>query len=98
MPVLALNMCLIGFIGANFGSIALQPFAETAGAAASVQAFIRLALGSLIGIAIGQAYDGTARPLAAGLLLCGVTSLVLVLFSEHGRLFRRFNARGTTRF
>lgn len=95
VPVLALNMCMIGFIGANFGSIALQPFAETAGAAASVQAFIRLALGSLIGIAIGQAYDGTARPLATGLLLCGVMSLLLVLFSEHGRLFRRLNPRST---
>lgn len=98
VPVLALNMCMIGFIGANFGSIALQPFAETAGAAASVQAFIRLALGSLIGIAIGQAYDGTARPLATGLLLCGIMSLVLVLFSEHGRLFRRLNPRSTTHF
>lgn len=98
VPVLALNMCMIGFIGANFGSIALQPFAKTAGAAASVQAFIRLALGSLIGIAIGQAYDGTARPLAMGLLLCGATSLALVLFSERGQLFRRLNPHGPTRY
>src|SRR6476469_10067294 len=33
MPLMAANMCLVGFIGANFGSIAMQPFAEIAGAA-----------------------------------------------------------------
>jgi DHA1 family bicyclomycin/chloramphenicol resistance-like MFS transporter len=32
MPVMAVNLCLLGFIGANFGSIALQPFARIAGA------------------------------------------------------------------
>lgn len=97
LPVMALNMCLIGFIGANFGSIALQPFARTAGAAASLQVFIRMVLGSVLGIVIGQAYDGTARPLAIALLVCGTLSLLLVLFSERGRLFRRLNPPGAQR-
>lgn len=95
VPVMAANMCLIGFIGANFSSIALQPFARIAGAAASVQAFLRMVLGSLIGIAIGQSFDGTALPLAVALLLCGLVSLAMVLFSERGELFRRRNPPGT---
>jgi DHA1 family bicyclomycin/chloramphenicol resistance-like MFS transporter len=90
-PLMTVNMCLMAFIGSNFQSIALQPFAQTAGAAASVQIFIRLILAALIGAAIGQAYDGTARPLALSLVAAGSTALALVLFSERGRLFRRLN-------
>ena len=97
MPVMALNMFLIGFIGANFGSIALQPFAHMAGAASSVQAFLRMVIGSLLGIFIGQAYDGTAHPLALALLTLGGASLLLVLFSERGKLFRRLHPPGSAR-
>ena len=68
MPLMITNMILIGFIAANFGSIALQPFERTAGSASSVQAFLRVVIGSVVGILIGQAYDGTAHPLALGLL------------------------------
>lgn len=94
VPVMTLNLCVMGFIGANFQSIALQPFARTAGAAASVQAFFRLAVGAMLGAAIGQAYDGTARPLAIALLVAGVSALLLVLYSERGRLFRRLHYPG----
>ena len=89
------QMCLIAFMGANFTSIALQPFGRTAGAAASVQMFVRSTLSSLLGIAIGQAYDGSARPISLALLVGGLIALGLVLFSENGRLFRRLNSRGS---
>jgi DHA1 family bicyclomycin/chloramphenicol resistance-like MFS transporter len=52
-----------------------------------------MVIASLIGIAIGQAYDGTARPLAYALLIAAVLALVLVLYSERGRLFRRLHAK-----
>lgn len=97
MPLMITNMILIGFIGANFGSIALQPFERTAGSASSMQAFLRTVIGSLIGIVIGQAYDGTAHPLGLGLLVTGVLSLLFVLFSEKGKLFRRLHPPGTPR-
>lgn len=97
MPVIALNICMVGFIGANFSSIALQPFAHMAGAASSVQAFLRMLIGSGLGMVIGLAYDGTALPLALAFLACGFCALLLVLWSEHGRLFRRINPRGTLR-
>ena len=85
------NMCLMGFIGANFTAIALQPFGAIAGAAASVQTFLRMVTAAVIGSLIGQAYDGTARPLALALLAAGTVTLLAVLFSEKGRLFRRLN-------
>ena len=85
------QMCLIAFMGANFTSIAMQPFGRIAGAAASVQMFLRSVLSALLGAAIGQAYDGSARPLALALLTGGVLALALVMFSERGRLFRRLH-------
>ncbi len=89
VPLMAGNLCLLGFTGSNFGSIAMQPFADTAGAASSVQSFVRMTLGAVMGILIGQAYDGTAMPLALSLLACSILALLLVLFSERGKLFRR---------
>lgn len=97
VPLMAGNLCLLGFMGANFGSIAMQPFDKTAGAASSAQSFIRMSMGAMIGIAIGQAYDGTARPLAFALFGCSLVSLLLVLFSERGKLFRRVMPKGSSR-
>lgn len=97
VPLMAANMALLGFVGANFGSIAMQPFAEIAGAASSVQAFIRMLSGALIGAAIGRAYDGTSRPLALALFVSGIVALGLVLYSERGKLFRRLHPPGAPR-
>lgn len=87
VPLMALNMSLLGFIGANFGSLAMLPFKHIAGSAASAQTSLRLVTGSLLGAGIGYAYDGTARPLAAALLATAIVSLGFVLFSERGELF-----------
>lgn len=91
VPLMTMSMCLMSFVGSNFQSISLQPFARTAGAAASVMAFVRLLLGATLGTLIGQAYDGTPRPLLACMTLAGVIALCLVLYSERGKLFLRLN-------
>lgn len=96
VPVMTVNMCLMGFVGANFNSVAMQPFASSAGAAASAQAFLRVVLAAVLGSLIGYAYDGTARPLAVALLGAGFITLILVLFSEGGRLFRRLHPPGAS--
>ncbi len=93
LPLMSCNLALLGFLGANFSSIAMQPFAEIAGAASSIQAFVRMVMAAVIGIVIGQAYDGTARPLAISMLCAALLALVLVLFSEKGKLFRRLHTR-----
>ena len=87
VPLMAANMSLLGFIGANFGSIAMQPFRHIAGAASSAQSFLRMTIGALLGAAVGYAYDGSARPLATALLVAALMSLVFVLYSERGKLF-----------
>lgn len=87
VPLMAINMALLGFIGSNFGAIAMNPFFAIAGAASSAHGFVRMTMAAVLGGAIGYAYDGTARPLALALLASGLACLVLVLLSEKGKLF-----------
>ena len=87
VPLMAINMALLGFIGSNFGAIAMNPFFAIAGAASSAHGFVRMTMAALLGGAIGYAFDGTARPLALALLASGLACLVLVLMSEKGKLF-----------
>lgn len=89
VPILAVSMASLGFIGANFSSIAMQPFYHIAGAASSAQTSLRMVSGAVLGSAIGFAYDGTARPLATAMLSCGLLALAVILYSEKGRLFGR---------
>jgi MFS transporter, DHA1 family, multidrug resistance protein len=91
LPLMATNLALLGFLGANFGSIAMQPFASIAGSASSIQTFFRMFGAAVVGLLIGQAYDGTAQPFAHALLICSVSALLLVFYSERGKLFRRLN-------
>lgn len=89
--LMSLSMAMLGFIGANFGSIAMQPFFSIAGAASSAQTAVRMTTGAVLGALIGGLYDGTARPLAVSMLSCALLALAMVLFSENGKLFRRVN-------
>ncbi|MEZ5710949.1 MAG: multidrug effflux MFS transporter [Blastomonas sp.] len=89
LTLLAANMGVVGFIGANFGSIAMEPFFDMAGAASSFQSFVRTVMAALIGAAIGQRFDGSTLPLTEGFLASGLMALALILIAEKGRLFRR---------
>ena len=94
-PLLSINLALIGFLGANFSSIALQPFQHFAGSASSLQMTVRVGGGAVLGAIVGAAYDGTARPLGMALFTLSLGGLLLVLYSEQGKLFRRRKATVT---
>lgn len=83
----AAAMFQFGWIGSNFNAISMEPLGHIAGTAASIQGFLQTLGGGLIGAAIGQAFDGTVTPLAAGFCGVGIVGLVFVLVAERGRLF-----------
>ncbi|MBB5704997.1 multidrug effflux MFS transporter [Sphingopyxis panaciterrulae] len=87
--LMMVNVGLIGFIGGNFGSIAMEDFGHMAGVASSYQSFAKTLLAAVVGALIGQQYDGTTLPLAYAFMICAVTGLLLVLWAERGRLFTR---------
>jgi DHA1 family bicyclomycin/chloramphenicol resistance-like MFS transporter len=87
----SLAMFQFGWIGSNFNSLAMEPLGHVAGTASSVLGFMGTIGGSIIGAAIGQAFDGTALPMVAGFFVVSVIGLVFVLIGEKGRLFQAHN-------
>jgi len=84
----ALTMGCFGLATSNFSSMAMENMGRIAGTASSVQGFTSVTFGAVIGVVIGQAFDGSTAPLAAGFLICGVVALSVVAVTERGRLFR----------
>ena len=82
-----LAMACFAFTSANMGTLAMEHMGPIAGTASSVQGVIGTIGGALIGLLIGQAFDGTAQPFLWGMAGCAATSLVIVLLTEPKRLF-----------
>ena len=89
------TMFCFGLLGSNFGSMAMENVGAIAGTASSVQGFVSTCLGVLLGLAIGQAFNGTVLPLTLGYFILGSAALVVVLITERGRLFRAHHAAPT---
>ncbi|WP_420136849.1 multidrug effflux MFS transporter [Sphingomonas sp.] len=82
------TMFCFGLMGSNFGSMAMENVGEIAGTASSVQGFVSTCGGALLGLVVGQAFNGTVVPLALGFFLLGLCALVVVLITERGKLFQ----------
>ena len=88
LSVLALNQFLISFALPNFNALALQPLGAIAGTASSFLGFYTTILGAFCGFLIGRAFDGTVMPVAYGYAGLGGLALLVVAWTERGRLYR----------
>jgi MFS transporter, DHA1 family, multidrug resistance protein len=88
MALSLLMMFAFGLMIANFTALAMEPHGHIAGTASSLFGSITTLLAIGIGVAIGQAYDGTLLPFSTGFFLCTLAALAVVLVTEKGRLFR----------
>jgi len=85
--MMGMTFVAFAFTTSNFGTLAMRNMAPIAGTASSFQGVSSTICGALIGLGIGQAFDGTQLPFLVGLALCGMVALGLVLWTERGRLF-----------
>jgi DHA1 family bicyclomycin/chloramphenicol resistance-like MFS transporter len=83
----ALVMVCFAFCSANLSTLAMEHMGRIAGTASSVQGVVATIGGGLIGLAIGQAFDGTAQPFLWGMAACAGAAFVIVLLTEPKRLF-----------
>src|SRR3546814_11725516 len=60
--LMMVNVGLVGFIGSNFGSIAMEEFGHMAGLASSYQSFAKTLLSAPVGATTGQTYSGSTLP------------------------------------
>lgn len=80
----ALAMGCFGLVGANAGALAMEPLGHIAGTASALQGMISTIGAALIGLAIGQAFDGTTVPLVAGFVACGALALLIAWWANAG--------------
>ena len=85
---LVVEFYCFGLIAPNFNALAMEPLGAVAGMASSFIGFYTTAVGALLGWLVGQAFDGTVRPLTVGFATFGLLTLLTVLKTEGGRLMR----------
>jgi len=88
LAVLALNQFLISFAMPNFNALALEPLGAIAGTASSFLGFYTTILGAGCGFLIGAAFDGSTLPIGLGYAGLGLLALLVVAWTERGRLYR----------
>ena len=93
--VLALSQFCASLVMPNFNAMAMEPLGRVAGTASSFVGSYTTLIGAILGGAIGQMFDGTVIPLAYGYLLLAIGVVLLVLWTERGRLFRPHFAEST---
>ncbi len=92
---LAANLFCFGMMMPNFNAMAMEPLGNIAGVAASFVGAITTAGAAVFGWYIGHLYDGTVVPLLGGYVVLGGLSLVIILITERGRLFKTHHASPT---
>lgn len=75
---------LFGLIAPNFNALAMESQGHNAGMASSIIGSLSTAIGATMGGLIGQAFDGTALPLALGFAGCSLIACAIV-FAVEGR-------------
>jgi DHA1 family bicyclomycin/chloramphenicol resistance-like MFS transporter len=80
----ALTMGCFGLVGSNAGALAMEPLGHIAGTASALQGLINTIGGALIGLVIGQMFDGTTLPLVAGFVVCGALGLAIAWWANAG--------------
>lgn len=83
----AATLAGFGLAGSNFSSMAMERMGGIAGTASSVQGFVSVTGGALLGALVGRAFDGTTMPLHLAFVILGLVSFAIVAVVERGKLF-----------
>jgi len=83
-----LTSFFFGLAIGNISAISMEPLAELAGTAASVQGVIMTVGGALIAMIIGELFNGSTMPVTAGFAIAGTISIAIILYTEEGTLFQ----------
>lgn len=69
----------VGWVLPAATAAAVGPYPEKAGAASSLLGLIQMCVAAAIGAAVGHMLDGTARPMAVAIAICGLGTLASIL-------------------
>jgi MFS transporter, DHA1 family, multidrug resistance protein len=71
---------------------ALSPFPHIAGVASALLGFLQMGVASLAGLAVGQLYNGSSRPMATVIALMGCACFAIYRLMIRRRLVAEFRA------
>jgi len=80
----ALTMTCFGLVGANASALAMEPMGHIAGTASALQGLLSTVGGALVGLVIGQSFNGSTIPMVAGFTICGALGLALAHWANAG--------------
>lgn len=86
MVYLMLAFFCIGNLFGNMNALAMQPLGQIAGIGAAVVGALSTLLSALLGMLIGQSYNGTVLPLVLGLAILSGLSMMVVRWAEAPQL------------
>ena len=73
----------LGLVFGNFNTMAIESLGHIAGVAAAVIGSLATIISLLLGLLIGQSYNGTVLPLVGGFAILGMFSLVTMHLTER---------------
>ena len=76
-----------GMMGANFSAIAMEPQGKMAGTASAAYGFATSTVSAVIGAKVASQFNGSITPILWGFVMLGLTSLLVILITERGKLF-----------
>lgn len=80
--LVASTFFLFGLIAPNFNALAMESQGRNAGMASSVVGSLSTGIGAIAGGLIGQAFNGSALPMALGFTACSLMSFAIVYAAE----------------
>ena len=86
-PLFALTFACFGLIGANFSALAMEPLGKIAGTGSAAYGFMTTTVASFFGWLVASRFNGSVVPILEGYVGLGLACLLIVLFTEKGRLF-----------
>ena len=89
LPFLAVQFFGLGFLWGNFRAIAMEPLGHIAGIGAAINGFFSTVISVPIAIFIGSFIADTVWPMFAGLAVCGLLALGVMLLVRRSKGVRR---------
>lgn len=85
MGYLLATFFFVGVLFGNFNALAMEPMGHIAGVAAAVVGSLATVISSVLGWMLGQAYDGTVRPMIAGFAALTILAGIAMILAERYR-------------
>jgi DHA1 family bicyclomycin/chloramphenicol resistance-like MFS transporter len=86
MAYLMMTFFCIGIMFGNMNALAMQPLGHLAGIGAAVVGSVSTLISMLLGILIGQSYNGTILPLVVGITILSGVSIFIIRWAASERL------------